>query len=77
MGKEVEEFGLIETPILRARSINPLFSAVVEAVEEAIIDSLFTSETMEGRDNHVIDAIPSGKVIELLRSRNALISSAR
>ncbi len=35
-----------------------LFPAVVECVEEAILDSLFTAETVVGRDGHVGHALP-------------------
>ena len=62
----------VRVEVLRDSSLNPLFAAVAEATEEAIIDSLFTSETMEGRDGHVADAIPSKKVIGLLSSKDAL-----
>ncbi len=37
--------GRLDVEFLRNSSMNPLFLAVIEAVEEAIIDSLFTSET--------------------------------
>lgn len=58
--------------ILRDSSMNQLFSAAAEAIEEAIIDSLFVSETMEGRDRHIINAIPTQEVIDILKSRRAL-----
>ncbi len=54
--------------VLKDASLNPLFAAAAEATEEAIIDSLFTAETMIGRDNHVVDALPTEEVVKLLNS---------
>ena len=44
-----------------------LFPAVVESVEEAVLNSLFRAETMTGRDGHTIEALPVEKVLELCR----------
>ncbi len=60
--------GKLKLEVLKDESLNPLLAAAAEATEEAIIDSLFTAVTMIGRDNHVVDAIPSEKVVELLTS---------
>jgi len=38
--------------------MSPLFLGVVEAVEEAVYNSLTTATTVEGRDGHVREAIP-------------------
>jgi D-aminopeptidase len=48
--------------------LNPLFHATVEATEEAILNSLFTAETMIGRDNNKFDALPIQRVIQLYHS---------
>jgi len=53
--------------ILRNSAVSPLFLAVIEATEEAILNSLFAAETMVGRDGHEIKALPKEKVIALLR----------
>ncbi|MCX2718676.1 DmpA family aminopeptidase [Lentiprolixibacter aurantiacus] len=52
---------------LKNDAMSPLFLAVIEATEEAIINSLFAAETMNGRDNHGIDALPLEKVLPLLQ----------
>lgn len=39
--------------ILPPASIDPLFTAVVEATEEAVIDSMVANETMVGRDGNI------------------------
>ncbi len=49
------------------RVLDALFVAVVEAVEEAILNSLFTAETMVGRDGHVRYALPVEPILERLR----------
>jgi D-aminopeptidase len=46
--------------------INPLFEAVVEATEEAVLNSLFRAQTVVGRDNHVRYALPLERVVEIM-----------
>ena len=41
-----------------APAINHFFQATIEATEEAILNSMFSAETMVGRDNHVRHALP-------------------
>ncbi|MCB9136760.1 MAG: P1 family peptidase [Caldilineaceae bacterium] len=50
-----EEPLVIQGPILNdePRAMHHFFPAVVEAVEEAVLNSLFAAETMTGRDGHV------------------------
>jgi D-aminopeptidase len=44
--------------------VSPLFQAVVEATEEAVLNSLFKAETMEANGAR-IEALPVERVIEL------------
>ncbi|MCK5586061.1 P1 family peptidase, partial [Candidatus Bipolaricaulota bacterium] len=53
-------------------SVSPLFQAVIEATEEAIINSLFMAETMTGRDDTTIEALPLDRVLPILRDRGAI-----
>jgi D-aminopeptidase len=46
--------------------INVLFDAVVEATEEAVLNSLFKAETMIGRDNRIIHALPIQETVEIM-----------
>ena len=46
-----------------------LFPAVVESVEEAVLNSLFRAETMVGRDNHTAYGLPVKDVVELVLKR--------
>lgn len=47
-------------------TLSTLFAAVVEAVEEAVLNSLVAAETMVGRDDHVAYALPNEELKELL-----------
>lgn len=49
------------------RAMGWLFPAVVESVEEAVLNSLFRAETMTGRDGHVRHALPVEEVVDLVR----------
>jgi D-aminopeptidase len=46
--------------------VSPLFEAVVEATEEAVLNSLFKARDVDGHRGH-IDALPVGKVVTLYR----------
>jgi len=47
--------------------MNGLFRATGEASEEAILNGLFAAETTEGRDGHVMPALPIDQVLGILR----------
>ena len=47
--------------------ITPVFEAVVQATEEAIVNALVAAETMTGRDDHVIEALPHDRLQEVMR----------
>ena len=49
------------------RAMAWLFPAVVESVEEAVLNSLFRAEMMVGRDGHVRHALPADEVVALVR----------
>ena len=48
-----------------------LFPAVVESVEEAVLNSLFQAETVVGRDGHTRYGLPVEKVATLVRENQA------
>lgn len=58
---------------LPENDLNPLFEAVIQSVDEAIINALVANETMVGRDGHRVVAMPHGPVRELLRRHGRLI----
>ena len=47
--------------------ISPLFSATVQATEEAIVNALVAGETMRGVNGRVVEALPHETVKKLLR----------
>lgn len=49
------------------RAMAWLFPAVVESVEEAVLNSLCRAETVTGRDDHVRHALPLDRVAALVR----------
>jgi D-aminopeptidase len=53
--------------ILRNDKMSPLFLAAAEATEEAILNSLFKAQRMEGKDGHVAEAFPLEKLKELMK----------
>jgi D-aminopeptidase len=50
--------------------ITPLFQAVVEATEEAVLNSMFKAESMDGHNGR-IEALPVERIIELHRKSTA------
>lgn len=53
--------------------MDPLFTAVVESTEEAIIDAMVANETMVGRDGLTVMALPHDRLMDLsgqLRNRD-------
>jgi D-aminopeptidase len=65
------ELGSREAPIavrmLPNERIDPLFEAVVDATEEAILNALLAAETMTGRNGHTVEALDPSLVRETLR----------
>ena len=54
--------------ILGDRHLTLLFQAVIEATEEAVLNAMFASEAMTGRDGHHIPALPTDRVIAALKA---------
>ena len=61
-----------EIKVLRNDKLDILFEAVIEATEEAIINSLFAAKTVLGRDNVKIEALPIEKSLEILKKYNRI-----
>lgn len=58
---------LLQTKVLSNDAVTPLFLAVIEATEEAILNSLFMAKPLEGREGHRVEALPVDKLLELLK----------
>jgi D-aminopeptidase len=52
--------------------MSPLFQAVIEATEEAIINSLFKATTVTGRDGRTVEALPLESTISILKKYRKL-----
>jgi D-aminopeptidase len=55
---------------LANNSIDGLFRAVVEATEEAVLDSMICNETMVGRGGNISIALPIEQMLDVMRSYN-------
>ncbi len=49
--------------------INPLFDAVIEATEEAILNAMLAAETMRGRDDILVHRLPPDLLLEVMGRR--------
>jgi D-aminopeptidase len=56
--------------LLRNERMSPLFLAAAEASEEAILNSLFKAERLEGKDGHVAEALPLDKIRKIIGERS-------
>jgi D-aminopeptidase len=61
-----------EIKVLNNEATSPLFMAVMEATEEAVLNSLFAAESMTGRDGHKADALPVDDVIKILKKHKRI-----
>jgi D-aminopeptidase len=50
----------------RPSMFDPLFTAAIEAVEEAVANALFAAQTTVGRDGHMLHALPVDRALEIL-----------
>jgi D-aminopeptidase len=53
--------------------LDPFFAAAMDAVEEALLNSLFMADTTYGQDGHVRHAVPVDVVLDTLRRRGVLV----
>ena len=73
--RHYDDRAVVEERRVREELLSLLFKAVAEATEEAIVNSLFKSVTMDGRDYHVVRAIPVDAVLDSLRRHGLLAES--
>jgi D-aminopeptidase len=53
--------------MLSNNRISALFSATVEATEEAIVNALVGAETMTGPDGRTVEALPHDRLRQILK----------
>ena len=54
--------------------ITPIFSATVEATEEAIINAIVAAETMTGRDGNTVYGLPHERLKQVMKKYNRLLT---
>jgi D-aminopeptidase len=52
--------------------LDPIFSGVVQATEEAIVNALVDNQTMSGANSHRVDALPHDRLREILKRYDRL-----
>lgn len=57
---------------LRNDRLTPLFEAVIEATEEAVLNSLFQAETMRGKDRYTVPALPVRETVKILKQHGVI-----
>src|SRR3954451_1536865 len=58
--------GRVVHDVLADRELDGLFEAVVDATEEAVLDSLFRATTTVGRNGRIAEALPIAELLELM-----------
>ncbi|MEU6074390.1 P1 family peptidase [Micromonospora sp. NPDC047074] len=58
----------VETPNVPESDLEPIFAVVLEAVEEALLNSLFMARTTAGFKGRVKYAVPHDRMLDLLRT---------
>ncbi len=56
-------------------ALNPFFAATIQAVDEAVLNSMVANETMTGADDHVVHALPHDEVRALMARASAAFRS--
>jgi D-aminopeptidase len=62
----------LKTEVVSNDSMSGLFLAVVEATEEAVINSMLRATTVVGRDGRTCDAIDIHRLLDVLQQYNSL-----
>ena len=51
--------------------LDKIFEAVIQSVDEAILNAIFANEPMQGFSGNRVEALPHNQVIEIMRNHNA------
>jgi len=62
---------------ISGRDLDPFFDAVVEATEEAVLNSLLTAPTVTGRDGNTSPGLDPAQVRDLLVAAGRIPASHR
>lgn len=66
-GKAAYGSAPVSVTMLPNDQLDPLFTATVQATEEAIVNAMVAGRTMSGVDGHVVTGLPHDRLRELLR----------
>ncbi|HEX6248080.1 MAG TPA: P1 family peptidase [Nocardioidaceae bacterium] len=61
-----------DRPTVSGRALDPMFAAVVEATEEAVLNSMLSSPTTTGRAGNTSEGLDPDAVVRLLREHGRL-----
>ncbi|CAN5367597.1 P1 family peptidase [soil metagenome] len=64
--------GTVKLTMLPNERMNPLFDAVIQAVEESVMNALIGAETMVGRDGNTSFALPHDQVRDIVKKHGRL-----
>jgi L-aminopeptidase/D-esterase-like protein len=67
--------GVIEARYLGEQAMSLFYEATIQAVDEAIMNSLFAGQTMVGRDGYVCPGLPVERVQTILRRHGRLVET--
>jgi len=63
---------VVDVKMLPNDSLDPVFAAVVEATEEAIVNAMIAADSMTGIDDHHVTALPHDQLRAVLKKYNRL-----
>lgn len=64
---------LVDLKMLPNEKLEPVFSATVQATEEAVINAMVAAETMTGIENHKVIGLPHEQLRAVLKKYNRLV----
>jgi D-aminopeptidase len=64
--------GLVTDHLIQDKDISPMFRATADATAEAIVNSLFKADTVEGRDGNTSWALPIDQTLEIMKEYGRL-----
>lgn len=67
--RERGERGFLDIRLVADTMLDPVFTAVVDATEEAVTNALFVADTVTGVHGHVVPGLPVDRVLELVNAR--------
>ena len=67
--------GLVSASFVGEAAMSRFYEATIQAVEEAILNSMFANETMSGINDFTVRALPVETVRDILRRYNRLVET--